>query len=39
LLDEDWDRLTFALAGLGLVRIVVDRERGFIGGFLPPIKD
>jgi hypothetical protein len=37
--DEDWDRLMFALQGLGLVRLVVDKRRGFIGGYLPPTKD
>ncbi len=37
--SEDWDRLMSALAGLGLIRIVIDKKQGFIGGYLPPTKD
>jgi hypothetical protein len=38
-LEEDWERLTFALQGLGLVKIHLDKQKGFIGGYLPPVKD
>ena len=36
---EDWDKLKFALQGLGLVRILIDKKTGFVGGYLPPTKD
>jgi hypothetical protein len=37
--DEDWEKLTSALVGLGLVRIHLNKRDGFIGGYLPPVKD